>query len=234
MPENSLAAFRRAVSAGVDMLECDVRRAADGALVLLHEGRVVRDGRVVPVAALSLSDLRAAVPSLVAFPDFLAEFVPLLPINVDLKEVGWEAELVAELRRHDAVDRVLVSSKRAPSLRRLGGFEPRLALGLSRGHLASGAPTERGRAMAGMWLRATLPPLAVPSLRLARARALMLQHRAVGPLIVALLHRLGYRVFSWTVNSGVGAERMARAGVDGIASDDPACIMAELTAAGLR
>ena len=233
-PENSLAAFRHALASGVDMLECDVRRSADGALVLLHDPRVSLGGGPSAVSATPLTALRAAVPALLTLPEFLEEFIPSIPVNVDLKAAGWERELARVLVSHDASDRVLVSSTHVPSLRRLAAIEPGLALGLSRGHLASSAPGEPGRAAAGLWLRATLPLLLIPSIPLARARAAMLQRRSVGPTVVRLLRRLGYRVFTWTVNRPDDALRLAACGVDGIASDDPTPVMAALAAAGFR
>lgn len=46
-PENTLAAFQRAIELGSDMLECDVQCSRDGTLVVLHDARVDRttDGR---------------------------------------------------------------------------------------------------------------------------------------------------------------------------------------------
>ena len=56
--EHTLAAYRRAVDAGADALECDVRLTADGDLVCVHDRRVDRtsDGRGV-VSTLELAEL---------------------------------------------------------------------------------------------------------------------------------------------------------------------------------
>lgn len=57
-PENSLAALEHCVRLGVDMMELDVRRSADGALVVIHDATVDRttDGRG-KVADLTLAQL---------------------------------------------------------------------------------------------------------------------------------------------------------------------------------
>ena len=59
-PENTLAAVQKGIALGVDFVEIDVRRTADGALVALHDSTVNRTtngkGRV---DALSLRKLRA-------------------------------------------------------------------------------------------------------------------------------------------------------------------------------
>src|SRR5205807_1804496 len=41
-PENTLAAFRKAIELGCDYFELDVRRTKDGQLVLMHDGSVDR------------------------------------------------------------------------------------------------------------------------------------------------------------------------------------------------
>src|SRR6476661_4186647 len=41
-PENTLAAFQRAFAYGIDGVETDVQRTADGHLVLIHDDRVDR------------------------------------------------------------------------------------------------------------------------------------------------------------------------------------------------
>src|SRR5436309_2057147 len=59
-PENTLPAIAAALAAGADGVEVDVRRTADGALVLMHDPDVARttdgEGRV---DATTLEDIRA-------------------------------------------------------------------------------------------------------------------------------------------------------------------------------
>ncbi|MGV7196834.1 glycerophosphodiester phosphodiesterase family protein [Xanthomonas axonopodis] len=58
-PENSLAALERCIAIGADVMETDVRRAADGTLVMLHDATVDRttDG-TGKLSELTLSDLQ--------------------------------------------------------------------------------------------------------------------------------------------------------------------------------
>ena len=59
-PENTLAAFRRSLAAGADVLEMDVRTTADGHLVVLHDATVDRttDGRGA-VKEMTLAQIKA-------------------------------------------------------------------------------------------------------------------------------------------------------------------------------
>ena len=57
-PENTLAAFERALADGADGLEFDVRLAADGVPVVIHDATLRRTaGRQVSIASLSSSAL---------------------------------------------------------------------------------------------------------------------------------------------------------------------------------
>jgi glycerophosphoryl diester phosphodiesterase len=62
-PENTLAAFREAIALGVHQIEFDVRRSADGELVVIHDAEVDRTtdgrGRVADLTWLELRRLDA-------------------------------------------------------------------------------------------------------------------------------------------------------------------------------
>src|SRR5262245_28672728 len=57
-PEHTLTAYRRAIEAGADGVECDVRLTADGHLVCVHDRRIERtsSGRGV-LSTMSLEEL---------------------------------------------------------------------------------------------------------------------------------------------------------------------------------
>lgn len=96
VPENSLAALERCVALGVDMVEIDIRRTADGALVLMHDPTVDRTtdgrGRVSDLTLAQVQALRLKAPgdgSTEAPPTleaFLARAEGRILINLDVKE----------------------------------------------------------------------------------------------------------------------------------------------------
>ena len=77
-PENTIAAVRAAIAAGVDMVEFDVALA----LVVGHDG-----GRAAPALAAFLAELTEIAP-------------PELGFLVDLKGHGYERETLAALKGH--------------------------------------------------------------------------------------------------------------------------------------
>lgn len=220
--ENSRAAFRHALAVGADMLECDLRRTRDGALVLIHDAAVTIDGQRVVVADADYVELRRALSWLLTLAEFLEEFGHARPFNLDLKTHGYELAALAEIERRGLSEQVLFSTGHILSLRRLAAARPGLRLGLSRGHINSHRWL-RAVTLPLQWLLARLLPL---MLRAAHATAAMLQYRVVDRDLVERLHRLGYEVFSWTVDSPAEAFRLADAGVDGIATNVPAHLLA--------
>ena len=88
---NTKAAFQGAIDAGIDLVEFDVRRTADGQLVVFHDARLGRRR----LSQLTLSELRERSP--VEIPT-LAEVVELaagrIGIDVEIKERGYVRQLV--------------------------------------------------------------------------------------------------------------------------------------------
>jgi glycerophosphoryl diester phosphodiesterase len=107
LPENTLEAFDEAVRVGVDMIELDVRRTADGHLIAYHDA----DADGVPIDGLRRDEFRAkgagSPPPLLL--DVLRQLTGRIAINLELKERGCEAEVVALLTRFGMEDRLLTS-----------------------------------------------------------------------------------------------------------------------------
>ena len=102
--ENTMAAMRLAVAAGVDMIETDVRMTLDGELILMHDETVARTtdgtGRVCDLTLAQIRQLNAAVHAKGAFPpeppatlrellDIALEH-PALLLNIEFKDYPTE------------------------------------------------------------------------------------------------------------------------------------------------
>ncbi len=217
---NSSAAFEYALKLDVDMLEFDVRQAGDGRLVLVHDPVVYAEGCRWVVQDTSSVQLRNFLPWLMTLEEYLDQFGHALPFNLDMKTHGYEVEVVDALRRHDAIDRALISSGHILSLRRLAGMSPELKLGLSRGHARTPVEIDAIFPVFERYMEFALPIM----LKLAKAHAVMLHHDSVGRRLVERLHEKGFRVYTWTVDDAGTATELARIGVDGITSNHPALI----------
>lgn len=213
--ENTMAAFRHAVSLGYRHLETDVHVTRDGVLLAFHDSVLDRvTDRVGPVAETSYAEVQQAliggrerVPSLAelfdAFPD--ARF------NIDLKSHGAVEAMAVFLDEREAWDRVVVGSF---SVRRMRAFRSRTA-----GRVATSAhPLE------------VAAYVVLPSARLARRltrdrpRVLQVPHRrgrlvVASPGLVRRAHANGLDVHVWTIDDPDEMHLLLDRGVDGLMTD---------------
>jgi glycerophosphoryl diester phosphodiesterase len=203
---NTLVSFEAAVAAGADLVEFDVGRE----LTIGH----------------SRSERRQGGAALGETLDLLGELG--VGIQIDVKCVGIERQVVEAVRERRLEDRVLVSSTWGRSLRKLKRLEPRLATGL-------GYPRDRAGAGAWSWpagvsavavavAREAMPARTPPLLAFSRADVLMLHRNLVTPAVVGIAHRRGVALFVWTVNDPGQVAGLASLAVDGITSDDPGMV----------
>jgi glycerophosphoryl diester phosphodiesterase len=147
-PENTMAAFRKALEAGADMIELDVRMTVDRHIVVHHDRSLGRtsDGRG-RVATKTLRELRTLdagswfsrsfrnerIPTLA---EVLEELPHSLGINIEAKRDGlenaqaFEDSLLRLIRKARRIDSVVVSSFDHVFLRRLHLLAPSLVLGV--------------------------------------------------------------------------------------------------------
>ncbi|HZR08167.1 MAG TPA: glycerophosphodiester phosphodiesterase family protein [Myxococcales bacterium] len=210
LPENTMAAFRRAVELGADALETDVHVTADGVLVTSHDpdgGRVFGVSR--RIAECTFREVRAwGVPSL----EEMVQAFPGVPINVDLKVDASELA-VRLLRRIGAEEQVTLASFSSSTLRRVR------ALGYR-------GPTSLGRSEVARLV--SLPAAAQRGVLAPPGVAAQLPISLAKPWVIRRCHALGLRVDFWTVNEPALAKSLVAMGADGVMTDDPAAIVPAL------
>jgi glycerophosphoryl diester phosphodiesterase len=205
-PENTLPSIAAAIESGVDLVEMDV----------------VTDGGVLRLAH-SRAQLAPESPTLADALAFVAERD--VGVILDLKSHGIEAEIVDALRGRGLVERSLVASFHARSLRALKRIEPELATGLSYPFDRAGIsarPRFQPLIRAGLaGLRGTLPARIARMLDRARADAALLHYALVSRRLVERCHARGAAVLAWTVLDEEELRRVLVAGVDGVIANDP-------------
>ncbi len=137
-PENSLQALDQCVTMGVDVMETDVRRARDGALVMIHDAALDRttDG-TGPVEAKTLAELRAlrlradlggpqaplTDQHIVTLDEMLARADRRIVLNLDIKDAIYP-EVIDAVIRAGARDRVIVKTTASIATVPLAGMTP--------------------------------------------------------------------------------------------------------------
>ena len=235
-PENTMAAFRRAVEWwGADMLEVDVRLTRDGHLVVIHDDRLDRTTEAQgPVGTRTLEQIRAldagywfedpeGVRSFrgtgVVVPT-LAEVLTAFPdtrINVEAKEAQAAGPLVELIRRHDAEHRVLVAAEFERWRRDARGYVG--PWGASRHQVF------------WFWALHRLPgggPY-LPGADILQVPEVWKGLRIVSEAFIRAAHRRNVPVHVWTVDDPDTMRRLLSWRVDGIQSDRPDILAQVLT-----
>jgi glycerophosphoryl diester phosphodiesterase len=123
--------YDRAIALGVDYVELDVRRSADGVLVNYHDA-VTPSGRVT--SSLAYADLKAELGDEVLTLDELLEVVGgRAGLHVDLKEPGEEGDIVRTLLAHKAGAQFVVTTGEVESIRAVKDQFPEVQAGLTLG-----------------------------------------------------------------------------------------------------
>jgi glycerophosphoryl diester phosphodiesterase len=111
-PENTLAAFRRAIEVGADMIEFDVRRAPDGRLVISHD------------------PIREPSQQLPTLQEALHFTQGQIQLDVELKEPGCERDAIDPLLRYVTPGDFCITSFLATSLHEIRAINPDVRTGL--------------------------------------------------------------------------------------------------------
>ncbi len=133
-PENSLAAFERAVACGTDRCEFDVRLSADGHVVVMHDETVERTtggtGRVDQMTLAELRQLRLEdsdepVPT---FDEAAACLRDRCDMLVEIKAAGMVEALLAAISDAGVASQCTISSFLEDSLRQVHTSHAGLAI----------------------------------------------------------------------------------------------------------
>ncbi|MEA2512987.1 MAG: glycerophosphoryl diester phosphodiesterase, partial [Thermomicrobiales bacterium] len=135
-PGNSRESIEQALKIGVDRIEIDVQRSADGDLVLVHDKAFAIHGRKTPADEITTSQFRRMLPGLLTLDDLVEINSANVPLLLDVKLPGYEDEVLEAIRRHGVEERAVLSTTFAVTARRFA----RLAPGLPR---AIGYPRDR-------------------------------------------------------------------------------------------
>jgi glycerophosphoryl diester phosphodiesterase len=220
-PENTLAAFRKAIEVGADAIELDVRLSSDGEVVVIHDSRLERttNGRG-RVAGRTLGELKELSAGAWFARKFATERIPLLRevfelnkhrvgINIEIKEnprrrMAYDIveQCVRLTKEYHAVPDVLITSFIHAHVKKVHQFEPRIA--------------------AGVLHRSIRDFRKKPSSIVAAARAAVFNcsKRSFRKKMIADLHNRGYLIGVYTVDQRMLYRRLFSAGIDFVFTND--------------
>lgn len=208
-PENTLRAFRRALSLGFTFIECDVHLCKTGELVVMHDDTVTRttNGRG-KIKNKTYSEL-------VALDDGRGEHIPRLQqviellhgkarLNIELKGAGTGSAVAYMLAAYYAAgwrkSDFIVSSFSRRELKKFRKFDDITQVAYLLGVNMFGA---------------------IRFAKKIHAYSINPNIHRVSEHFVKKVHRNGFRVFVYTVNTKKDVDKMRAIGVDGVFSDCP-------------
>ncbi|MDR7420059.1 MAG: glycerophosphodiester phosphodiesterase family protein [Armatimonadota bacterium] len=215
-PENTLAAYRKALAIGVDGVELDVHLSADGIPVVIHDPRLERTttgrGLVKDHTVAALKRLDAGrwfgeafagerIPTLAEALDLLRPVRVIVELKNGPIYYPGIAAAVAAVVREVGHTRITVSSFDHPVLLDLRAAAPEIPTAV---------------------LLAARPIDPVRPARDADARYLHLQWAFVTREVVEVAHAAGLAVEAWTVDEPEQMRGLLATGADGIMSNHPA------------
>lgn len=112
--ENTLASFQKAIALGADMVELDVRRTRDKVLIVHHDPDVYQR----PIRKLTYADLQAIAPYVPTL-EAVIESCGGVRLDVELKEMGYERDVLNVLLQAIPPKNFVVTSFHPPVLRRI-------------------------------------------------------------------------------------------------------------------
>ena len=219
-PENTLAAFEKAIQIGVDVVEVDVHATLDNHVVVIHDATLDRTtDRTGAVKELTFDEVREADAGSWRGASFKDERVPALDEVLDLARhralvlIEIKAEYLAErvlqtVVEMDAVSQVVIQSFNQQTLKRIKLLEPTIPAALLMGNL----PTTPSRVRARKMVRDVLAT---------GANSVGLWHNVVTPALLEEMRRRALSVWTWTVNEEVAMRDLVQMGIHGIITNYP-------------
>lgn len=99
--ENTRPAFEAAIQIGADCIETDIRRTADGVLVLHHDAAAFGQPLLNCRFSELLDEFRVHNAELTTFDELLSLARNRIGLDIEFKEAGYEGEVLQHLRHAD-------------------------------------------------------------------------------------------------------------------------------------
>ena len=215
--ENTIEAFEAAIAVEAEAIECDLRRTADGVIVI-HHNKSLKNAHL-PIAAMTYNHCRRLARKrgfhLPTLPEMLQFCRNRISLNLELKESGYEEQVLDETGRFFSPANVLLSTFNDDSMTRIKEISAEYPTGLLVGLPRASAFEKKLR----------IPPL-TQRLMKCRADYAVVHWRLLTNRFHRKLTESGFPVIAWTVDRPYTANRLIKRSVDGLITNHPERIKA--------
>jgi glycerophosphoryl diester phosphodiesterase len=186
--ENTIESFEKAVALGADMIEFDVRRTKDNVLIVFHDEAI--QGK--PVNDLSYEEISQIARNqgfdIPTVEEVLKWSRARIKLDIELKERGYEIEMVELLSKYSKNDQFVITSFSESSLKIIKDNHPGIQVGLL-----------LGRFEAPLWMRIS-EFFPMKKCEKAQADFLVAHFKLIRFGFLERARRNHKLVFVWTVN----------------------------------
>jgi len=202
--ENSFEAFDKTLEVGGEWVELDVRKSKDRKLIVFHDREI--DG--ISIDKLCLKSIKTRKPEVVELKDVFIRYRGKLKYDIELKEDGYEEEVIKLIKDNLNYDQYFISSFSDKALIKVKSLDKRIKTGLL-----------LGRNKKILEILKTI----FPERRIKRTKAdfIIAHHSVLKIFFLKRMKRLKRPVFVWTVNAHEQIEKFKKLKVRGIITDRP-------------
>jgi glycerophosphoryl diester phosphodiesterase len=200
--ENTLESFSKAIELGANAIELDVRISGDAKLIVIHDDNLKKVfGKDIQIKESTLEELKQLTDNRIVTFDEALRFIDkkVEKILVELKETGYERDVLDIIRKEKLGDRVIVVSFHEEALAHVRELDNKIETGL-------------------IYTKYKKPIDAALKLN---AQYLVPLYRFVHRRDIAKAHKSNLKVIVWTVNAKIEVQNFIAKDVDGIATDKP-------------
>ena len=204
-PENTMLAFQKAIDDGAHGIEFDIRITKDRKIVVIHDATINRTSNGTgKVSKLTYNEL-------LEFDFGKGEKIPLLSLilekfgnnywlNIEVKEEGFEKELVELIGEMKLTKKFVISSFNTNVLKKLSKINKSLPLAL----LFVNKSGDLGRRKENLGINSIHP-----------------NKNSINKRLMKKAVKYNLIVRAWTVNNITKAKKLVKLGVEGIITDNP-------------
>ena len=207
--ENTLEAFEAAIRLGADYVEFDVRKTADGWLVVFHDSKI-EDVSIAEITYSGLCEMTArhgyTVPLL---KDVLKLCQGKIKLDIELKEAGYERNVIDMVKSRFGYGDFVMKSFSDAAITHIKKYDKNIKTGLLVG---------RKHVPVKTFISDIFP---MKRLKLCHADFVAPHHALCSKAYVDYMHKNGLKVFVWTVNSPKAIKRCLCLNADAVITDRP-------------
>ena len=131
--ENTLESFSKAIELGANAIELDVRISSDAKLIVIHDDNLKKVfGKDVRIKESTLEELKQLTDNRIVTFDEALRFIgrKVEKILVELKDTGYERDILDIIRKEKLEDRVIVVSFHEEALAHVRELDKKIETGL--------------------------------------------------------------------------------------------------------